>query len=130
MAEVENVRINGKIKQKFLRYIGRESDGKTILSCSISEADITSVKLSGPLMLLHFIAKSIDLPNILGNYASEILSMVYAHCLDYKSLNQMTNWFERTDLNLILELNELTESRLVNALDKFCLLYTSPSPRD
>jgi transposase len=117
LAEVENVRIKGKVVQRFIRYVGREANGKTILSCSISEAEIESVRLSGPLMVLHSIAKSIGLPEILGEYASEILSMVYAHCLDYKSLNQMRHWFKRTDLSLILDLEALTEKRLVNALD-------------
>ena len=117
LAEVESVRINGKVTQKFIRYVGKEADGKTILSCSISEAEIDSIKLSGPLMVLHSIANEIGLPKVLGEYANEILAMTYAHCLDYKSLNNMKHWFQRTDLNHILSLENLTEKRLVNALD-------------
>jgi transposase len=117
LAEVENVREGGRVIQHFLRYVGREADGKTILSCSMSEAQVESVKLFGPLMVLHSIAASIGLPEILGEYSAEILSMVYAHCLDYKSLNQMKCWYERTDLSLILNLADLTERRLVLALD-------------
>ena len=117
LAEVENVREGGRVVQRFLRYVGREADGKTILSCSMSEAKIESVKLFGPLMVLHSIAESIGLPEILGEYSAEILSMVYAHCLDYKSLNQMKCWYDRTDLSLILNLADLTERRLVSALD-------------
>ncbi|OFZ47058.1 MAG: hypothetical protein A2504_00305 [Bdellovibrionales bacterium RIFOXYD12_FULL_39_22] len=55
LEEVENIRVDGKIVQRFIRHIGREADGKTVLSCSISEARIDSVKLSGPLMVLHSI---------------------------------------------------------------------------
>jgi transposase len=117
LAEVESRRIKGRVVQRFLRYIGREADGKTILSCSVSEAQVESVKLYGPLMVLHSIAQSIGLPELLGEYSAEILSMVYAHCLDYKSLNQMRHWYERTDLGFILKLDDLTERRLVNALD-------------
>jgi len=117
LAEVESVRVDGKVVQRFIRYVGREADGKTILSCSISEAEIESVKLSGPLMALHSIASEIGLPSLLGEYSSEILAMTYAHCLDYKSLNNMKTWFQRTDLNHILKLEDLTERRLVNALD-------------
>ena len=117
LAEVENIRQGGRVVQRFLRYVGREADGKTILSCSISEAQVESVKLFGPLMVLHSIAANIGLPEILGEYSSEILSMVYAHCLDYKSLNQMKHWYERTDLSLILGLTDLTEKRLVSSLD-------------
>jgi transposase len=117
LAEVESVRVGGKVVQRFIRYVGREADGKTILSCSISEAEIDSVKLSGPLMALHSIATEIGLPALLGEYSNEILAMTYAHCLDYKSLNNMKTWFQRTDLNHILSLEDLTEKRLVNALD-------------
>ena len=117
LAEVESVRINGKVVQRFIRHIGREANGKTILSCSVSEAEIESVKLSGPIMALHSIASEIGLPALLGEYSNEILAMTYAHCLDYKSLNNMKTWFKRTDLNHILSLEDLTEKRLVNALD-------------
>jgi len=53
----------------------------------------------------------------LGTFGVEILSLVYAHCLDYKSINQMPRWFERTDQNMLLDLDGLTEDRLLKALD-------------
>ena len=117
LAEVENRRIDGKVVQHHIRYVGREADGKTILAASLSEAEIEQVKLYGPLLVLHHLAKKIHLPERLGPYSQEILSLVYAHCLDYRSLNHMPQWFERTDLNFLLDLNGLTEKRLVNALD-------------
>lgn len=117
LAEVENKRINGKCVQHHIRYIGKEADGKTVLSASMSEVSIDSVKLCGPLMVLNFLAEEIGLSRLLGEYGDEILSMVYAHCLDYKSLNEMQRWFERTDLNMILNIDGLTEKRLLNALD-------------
>lgn len=43
--------------------------------------------------------------------------MVYAHCLDYQSVNQMAGWYERTDLNMMLSLESLTEARLLEAMD-------------
>jgi transposase len=117
LEEVENIRVKGRIIQRFIRHVGRDADGTTILSCSVSEAKIDSVKISGNLMVLHALAVELNLPSLLGEYSNEILSMVYAHCLDYKSLNNMKHWFERTDLNYILKLETLTEKRLVNAMD-------------
>lgn len=117
LAEVENVRIDGKVKQRHIRYIGKETDGKIILSSSLSNVKIDQVKLSGPLLALNHIAQEIKLSEILGDYGDEILSLVFAHCLDYKSINQMSNWFERTDLNMMLDLENLTESRLLQSLD-------------
>jgi transposase len=117
LAEVENRRIKGKVVQRFIRYVGKQADGKTILSTSISDVDVEEVRLYGPLLVLHHLAEEIGLPEHLGPYAGEILSMVYAHCLDYRSLNHMRRRFARTDLNYILELEQLTEKRLVRAMD-------------
>ena len=117
LAEVENQWVKGKVVQRFIRYVGKEVDGRTVLSTSVSDAHIQEVKLYGPLLVLHHLAEKIGLPTHFGTYASEILSMVYAHCLDYKSVNQMESWFARTDLNLMLNIEGLTESRLLRAMD-------------
>lgn len=117
LAEVENSWVDGKCVQRHLRYIGREADGETVVSASLSHAQVDSVKVYGPLLLLHHLAKVVGLPDLLGTYSQEILSLVYAHCLDYRSLNSMPQWFERTDLNFLLKLEGLTEKRLLGALD-------------
>lgn len=117
LAEVESKRVGGKVVQKFIRYVGKEADGKTILSASISNIEIEQVKIYGPLLVLNHIAREIGLSDIIGDFGDEILSLVFAHCLDYKSVNYMPSWFERTDLNLLLNLDSLTESRILNALD-------------
>jgi len=117
LAEVENRWVDGKCVQKHIRYIGREVDGKTILSSSLSDVAVDEVRLYGPLMVLDYLAKKIRLPELLGERALEILAMVYAHCLDYKSVNKMEQWFQRTDLALILPLEGVTEEKLLGALD-------------
>lgn len=48
LEEVESVRIDGKVVQKHIKYIGRKADDKTILSSSISNISIEEVKLHGP----------------------------------------------------------------------------------
>jgi transposase len=117
LAEVESRRIEGKVVQRFIRYVGRQPDGQTNLAISISDVEVSEVRLWGPLLVLHHLAKEIGLPEHLGPYANEILSMVYAHCLNYRSLNHMRRWFTRTDLSWILQLEQLTEERLVRAMD-------------
>jgi transposase len=117
LAEVENRRVAGRVVQRFIRYIGKQADGRTILSTSMSDVEVESVKLYGPLLVLHHLASEIQLAELLGTYSQEILSLVYAHCLDYRSLNAMPSWFERTDLNFLLNLEGVTEKRLVSALD-------------
>lgn len=117
LAEVESKRIDGKVVQKHIRYIGKEVDNKTILSASISDVSVEEVKIHGPLLVLNYFCKKIGLSELLGEYGDEILSLVFAHCIDYKSVNKMMDWFKRTDLNMILDLEDLTEDRLLKALD-------------
>jgi len=71
------------------------------------------VKVYGSLLVLNHLANKISLPSILGEFAGELLSLVYAHCIDYRSINQMTHWFQRTDLNLLLNLEGVTEARFL-----------------
>jgi hypothetical protein len=117
LAEVENRRVEGKVVQRFIRYVGKQADGRTVLSTSMSDVEVEEVKLYGPLLVLHHLATEIQLADLLGGYSQEILSLVYAHCLDYRSLNAMPSWFARTDLNFLLNLEGVTEKRLVGALD-------------
>jgi len=119
LAEVKNERIDGKVVQKHIRYIGKEIDGKEVLSSSLSNLKIDSVKLYGPLLILNHIANELNLKKHLGKYSAEILSLVYAHCINPKSINKMEDWFKKTDLNMILNIDNLTEKRLLNALDSF-----------
>ena len=103
--------------QRFIRYVGKQADGRTILSSSLSDVEVQEVKIYGPLMVLHHLAEEIGLPEHLGPCAREILSMVYAHCWNYKSVNHMPNWFARTDLNFLLDLEQVTEERLLQGMD-------------
>ena len=117
LAEVKNQWVDGKCVQKHIRYIGTEADGETKLAASISDIEVEDVKVFGPLIVLHHIAEEIGLPNLLGEYAPEILSLVYAHCLNYQSINRMSSWFKRTDLSVLLDIENITEKTLLNALD-------------
>lgn len=117
LAEVENKSINGKVVQKHLRYVGKEVDGQTVLSASISNIEVEEVKICGPLLALNSLAKTAGLHESLGKFHREILSMVYAHCIDYKSVNAMERWYGRTDLAMILGLEDVTEARLLDSLD-------------
>lgn len=117
LAEVQSKRIGGKVVQRFIRYVGKQADGRTVLATSMSDVRVEGIKLHGALLVLNHLAQEIGLRQHLGPYAGEILSMVYAHCLDYQSVNHMPKWFQRTDLNLMLGLEQLTERRLLGGMD-------------
>ncbi len=117
LSEVETKRVNGKVVTRHIRYLGKEIDSKTVLSSPLSNVEVEQMKINGPLLVLNHIAQEINLSSLLGQYGNEILSMVYAHSLNYECVNQMPSWYERTDLNMLLDLDGLTEERLLNALD-------------
>ncbi len=52
LAEVENKRVDGKVIQKHIRYIGKEENGETVISMSSSDLEIEKVKVYGPLLVL------------------------------------------------------------------------------
>ena len=65
LSEVENIRIGGKVVQRHIRYIGKEADGKTILSSSITHLSVDQVKVYGSLLVLNHLANKISLPSII-----------------------------------------------------------------
>jgi len=117
LAEVEGKRINGKVVQKHIRYVGKEINGKVIKAGTIENTEVTKVTTWAPLLILNTLAKQIGLSENLGDYGDYLLSLAYAHCLESKSLNKMKEWYERTDLHNILNIDEISEKKLYNALD-------------
>ena len=117
LAEVQSIREGKKIRQKFIRYIGREVNGKRIYGGTTEDIEVTEVKMWAPLIILNTLAEQIHLSQILGNYGDYLLSLTYAHCIEPKSLNNMEEWFRRTDLHNILNIREVSEKKLYCALD-------------
>lgn len=117
LAEVKSIRKGDKVRQQFIRYVGREINGKRIFSGSAEEIEVIGVKIWAPLIVLDKLAKQVNLSELLGDYGEYLLSMVYAHCLEPKSVNHMEDWFVRTDLHNILRISDVSEEKLYNALD-------------
>ena len=117
LAEVKNVWENGKVRQEHIRYVGKEVDGKKVLSGSIAQAQIDKVSIYGPLLLIDAIAKQINLSKILGEYGDYLLSLAYAHCIAPNSIKKLTEWFSRTDIHSLLHIPDVTYKKLLEALD-------------
>ncbi len=117
LAEVENQRKDGKVRQKFIRYIGTEpSPEKSAFPQSSNDLHIDSVKIHGSVLVLHELAKKIGLDKLLGDHAQSILTLVYAHCHEYKSIRDVSKWFQKTDLSVIFGVKKITEKQLYRAL--------------
>ena len=117
LAKVENKWVNGKVVQKHLGYVGKEISGKQIRSGTLENTNVTKVSIWAPLLVLDTLAKQIHLAELLGDKGEYLLSMVYAHCIDPKSVHRMEEWYQRTDLHSMLHIQDISEQKLYNALD-------------
>ncbi len=117
LAEVKSVRKGKKVRHQFIRYIGKEVDGKTILSGDVDRTEVTSVVVYAPLLVLHDIASRLGFYEIFEEQTPYILSLVFAHCVEPGSLASIEKWFHQTDLRHLLGLENVTYSKLLDALD-------------
>jgi transposase len=117
LAEVENVRVGGKVIQKHIRYVGKEVDDKPILTGSVATSTIDQVTIYGPLLMLDEIARQIDLSAVLGEHGDYLLSLAYAHCVSPDSLTGMVDWYQKTEIGSLLSLSNVTYKKLIEAID-------------
>ena len=117
LAEVENYREDGKVKQRFIKYVGTEVEGIPQRRIRTSDIEITEVKEYLHFYAIDSIAKELDLHNILGSNYKLILLMVYSHLVEKLSINKMKDWIDKTDLPSMLDMSEIGSNALYEALD-------------
>ena len=121
LAEVKSYRENGKIKQKFIRYLGREVNGKAVKRVLTSDIHAISVKQSLDVLAIDKIAEELKLKEI--PYKSA-LSLVYSQLLEKMSITKIEDWMKYTEIPNVLgikipNVKELYESLADIAEDDF-----------
>jgi transposase len=117
LAEVENVRVGGKVVQKHLRYVGKEVDDRPFLTGPVERAKVDKVTVFGPLLVLDSIAKELDLAGLLGEYGDYLLSLAFAHCVSPDSLAGIADWYRETEMADLLDIPDISYKKLLEALD-------------
>jgi transposase len=131
---VTNKWIKGKVKQKFLAYLGREDNlpkflEKILPLKHLAESEIENLSYSAPLELLK-IVKEIEIPSILSiNFKKEwgvdagIAStlMILNYCFESKSKNKLADWCNQTYLKHELKIpsKKINRDLLYHTLDLF-----------
>lgn len=119
LAEVENSRHGAQVKQKFIRYIGLDPEWiKQNASVAIRDIKIDQVKLYGAVIALESIARELGLFELLGDIAEPILTLVFSHCLGYRSVDDVSGWYESTDLVSRFQIDKMPSERLRNAIER------------
>jgi transposase len=99
LAEVKSYRENGKIKQKFIRYLGREINGKAVKRVLTSDIQAISVKQSLDVLAIDKIAEELKLKEIPYKPA---LSLAYSQLLEKRSITKLEDWMRYTEIPEVL----------------------------
>lgn len=113
LIEVKNVRENGKIKQKFVRYLGREVNGKAVKKVSTNDIQATSVKQSLDVLAIDKIAQELKLKEI---FYKPALSLVYSQLLEKRSINKLEDWIRYTEIPEVLGIKAPNVKELYESL--------------
>ena len=131
---VANRWVNGKVKQKYLAYLGREEKFPKLLEDvlplrQMAKYDIENLSYSAVIELIK-IANEIEITKIFSDafpkkygvdagIASTI--MILNYCLESKSKNMLSDWYDQTYLKheLKISANKLNSDLLYHTLDFF-----------
>jgi transposase len=117
LVQVESYREDGKVKQRVIRYIGKEENGKAIIRVKADDVEIESVKEYLDYKVLDWVAREIGLKNLFDKYGKQILLMVYTQIVSRDSLYTLPEYVERTALKELLGIEKLIDKNLYCAMD-------------
>src|SRR3990167_9904263 len=118
LAEVENIRDGVKVRQKVIRYLGLDPACiQNDIPFKINDLKVGPVKVFGPVIALESIARELGFFDLLGDIAAPILTLVFAHCLEYRSVEDAKEWYETTDLPHIFGFKKMPINMLHNAIE-------------
>lgn len=113
LAKVESYRENGKIKQRVIKYLGKEIDQKPVRRVSTCDLELTTVKQSLDVAVIHHLAKKLGLADIENPYW---LVLAYSHLLENWSISKLAQWVQHTEIPDILGLENVSSLKLYDSL--------------
>ncbi|MBI3309615.1 MAG: transposase [Candidatus Melainabacteria bacterium] len=113
LAKVESYRKDGKIKQRVLEYLGKEIEGRPAKRINTSDIIVKNVKRSLDILAIDKIAEELKLKLMQNRY---ILSLIYSHLLEKRSINKLEEWMRYTEIPEILEINDVSTKILYESL--------------
>lgn len=119
LCEVEGYRDEqGKVKHRFIRSVGKlDKKGNMVPRISIENVTVGKVHLHGPIRMLRKVTEDVGLDVILGEYAPEVLTLVYSHIVRPESLNNISRvlkWVDTDEIDLALP---VSRKRFESAMD-------------
>jgi len=113
LAEVEGYRKDGKVKQRVIKYLGKEIDGKPVKKVFANEIEVKSVKQSLDVLAIDKIADGLKLKSIKNPH---VLSLIYSQLLEDKSINKLERWMKYTEIPSLLGFDNVSVKNLYESL--------------
>src|SRR3989344_3155083 len=116
LAEVESYRKDGKIKQRVIKYLGKEINGRAARKTDSSAIQVKHVKQSLDILCIKKAIEELKLDSIEDK---KILALVYSQLLENRSINKLEEWFRFTEIPEVIGLNEIKTIELYNSIRDF-----------
>ncbi len=113
LVKVESYRKDGKIKQRVLKYLGKEIDGKPVKKVFADKIEVQSVKQSLDVLAVDKIAEELNIKSLENPY---VISLIYSQLLESKSINKLETWMKFTEIPSLLGFDEVSVKKLYESL--------------
>lgn len=114
LAEVEGYRDKqGKVRQRVIKYLGKEINGKPEKCIFASEVKVNRVKRSLDVLAVDAVAKELGITDLKNKYT---LSLVYSQVLEKKSINRLEEWLRYTEIPDVLNIAQVSSKQLYESL--------------
>jgi transposase len=114
LAEVESYRANGKVKQRVIKYLGRDVNGIPAKKTNAENIKLKSVKRSLDINVIYHLLEELGLTKLIENKC--ILALVFSQILQKRSINRLEDWFELTEIPELLKIDNYSTKQLYLAL--------------
>jgi len=116
LAEVKNVRKNGKVVQEVIRYVGKEVNGVTVRRVPTNKLQVEKVTRFLDVITVDRLAEELHLKQSLGENARNILVFVYSHLLEQQSVHKLEDWLQHTEIPQVLGMADVSTKILYRTL--------------
>ena len=92
---MRNKRVDGRVKQEFIRYIGKEMNSSAVRRVSTHDVKVMEVRRSMDVEAVHRISSKLGISDLVPRNASV---MVYSQLLDRPAINRMPEYLNETEI--------------------------------
>ena len=115
LAEVRNKRVDGKVKQEFIRYVGKEMNSSVVRKISSVDVRAMEVRRSLDVEVVHRISSRLGINAMIPRNASV---MVYSQLLGRPAINRMPEYLRETEILRYLGIESIDTVHLYESLQE------------